>query len=251
VETVKSIVKAANILELFLDNENVIALQDIAKSTGLNKATVNRIVFTLVKCGLLKQQKKRGKYSLGVRFLDFSEFIRNEPKGGVGAVSYLVELSRLVNESVYLIIWHGTDVMYNRVSDNPQGLLEAIPHDWADKPLHSTCVGKIILASMSDDEFKKYLRSKSLKKNGIDIEQIKEYLSTVRREGIALEEHRPGVNSIAVSIKNDGEEIVGAILLTGPSAHLTHSMMMKSIPTLKNCALKISKELGYRALNYC
>jgi IclR family transcriptional regulator, KDG regulon repressor len=248
-EPVKSVVKAANILEIFLASKKVITLGEIAKSTNLNKSTVNRIVFTLVRCGFLKQQKKRGKYTLGVRFLDFSEFIKAGSKGGLGAVPYLVELSRLVNVSVYLIIWRNTDIMYDNVLDYFQGSGEVIPYDWTDKPLHSTCVGKIILASMSNEGFQKYLRSSSTGKSSGEVEQITESIQMVRRDGLAIEEHKPGISSIAMGIRNEADEITGAIFLTGSSTHLNHAMITKSIPTLKICALKLSKDLGYQAMS--
>jgi IclR family transcriptional regulator, KDG regulon repressor len=248
-ENIKSIIKAAHILELFLANREVMTLGEIARATGLNKTTVSRVVSTLVSCSFLKQQKRRGKYSLGVRFLDFSEFIKTGSKEGLDAISYLIELSRLVNLSIYLIIWHGTDVMYNNILDYFQGSTEVAPYDWKDKPLHSTCVGKIILASMNDEEFKKYIQNVSIETNGMGIEQIVNSVLTVRREGIAVETQNPGINSIAVGIRNQGDEIVGVIFLTGPSYHFNHALLTQSIPTLKNCALKISRNLGYRTIN--
>ena len=67
----KSLQKALDILELFLGDEGEISLSDLSKSSGLNKSTVNRIALTLVKRGYLKQENRRGKYSLGIKFLDF------------------------------------------------------------------------------------------------------------------------------------------------------------------------------------
>jgi IclR family transcriptional regulator, KDG regulon repressor len=244
-DTVKCIVKAANILELFLDNKDILSLGDIAKATGINKATVSRIVYSLVSCGLLKQQKKRGKYSLGVRFLDFSEFINKGPNRGIGGISYLVELSRLINESVYLVMWHGSDVMDDNLMDYYQGSLNVIPSDWVDKPLFDTCVGRIILSTLNDDVFKKYYKNFLSGKYDLNYEQMNAYINTVRRDGVAMEEGiRPGINGVAVSIKNIKEEIVGAIFMIGSAERLTRKAMMKSVPTLKNCAMKISGELG-------
>ena len=76
-KTLKSITKALKILELFLDNKDEMVLGDIARSSGLEKTTVCRIVSVLVMHGFLKQRKKRGKYSLGIRFLDLGGALRS------------------------------------------------------------------------------------------------------------------------------------------------------------------------------
>jgi DNA-binding IclR family transcriptional regulator len=247
----KSIVKALNILQLFLTDKDEIALCDIAKATGLNRTTANRIASTLVMNGFLKQRKRRGKYSLGVRFLDFSEVIKRRADHNGNIISHLVELSRLVNESIYLTIWYGSDVMLSRSFDYPPGSLKDIPDEWAIAPLHTTCLGKIMLASMSDEDVRKYFLSKSPVKNTpntiTDINRMQEQLILVRKDGIAFEDEEQmiGVRGIAAGIRNREGDTIGAIFLAGSSSHMTHAMLEKIKPSVKGWALKISTELGY------
>jgi DNA-binding IclR family transcriptional regulator len=44
----KSLVKALDVIELFLDSKDELALAEIARLSGMSKATVSRIVQTLV-----------------------------------------------------------------------------------------------------------------------------------------------------------------------------------------------------------
>jgi DNA-binding IclR family transcriptional regulator len=246
-ETIKSIVKAAKILELFLANKEIFALKDIAESTGLNKATVSRIVRTLVNCGFLKQQKRRGKYSLGVRFMDFSDLIRSGPRGGAGAITYLTELSQLVNGSVYFVIWNGSKITHysNLKQANYSEDTTRYNYDWTNLPLYNTSVGTLFLSSLSQAEFSRYLKKISDEQSTEQIGKIEQSIARIRGEGIAIEEDtRTGISSIAVGLKKNKKETIGAIYLTGSSSHLTRSIRLKILPTLKNCAGKISKEIS-------
>jgi hypothetical protein len=71
----------------------------------------------------------------------------------------IVELSRLVDESVNFTIWCGSDIRPGRFFGNSESL-DAIPADWDGAALHQTCVGKIILANMSNEDRKKCFRTK-------------------------------------------------------------------------------------------
>ena len=63
----KSLHKALDILETFLEvGSGEIRLSEIAKITGIHKATVNRIASVFVARGYLNQLERRGKYSIAV-----------------------------------------------------------------------------------------------------------------------------------------------------------------------------------------
>jgi IclR family transcriptional regulator, KDG regulon repressor len=248
----QSITKALNILGLFLSGKDELAPGEIAQLLGMKQANVSHIIATLVDRGFLKQRKKRGKYSLGVRFLDISGVMGKAGCNQDNSIGYLLELSRLVNGSVYLTVWYGSDILLSKAIDYYNDEFKINPDEWAHMPLHSTCVGKIILASMNEKDLKKYFSSKPLEKSTpntiVDIERMKEHLELVKREGIAFEdeESQLGVRGMAAGIKNDAKEIVGAIFVIHPSIQPTHDMIEKIILPMKTCALKISIELGYR-----
>ena len=118
--------------------------------------------------------------------------------------------------------------------------------------LHSTGMGKICLARMSNEDLKKYFSYKKMKKitpnTIVDIKLMKEQLRLVRREGVAyeLQENSPDANGVAAEIKNIEGETVGAISIIGHPNRLNQAMMNKLIPVLKSCASKISVELDDR-----
>lgn len=247
----KSLQKSIDILELFLDNEVEISLSDLSKLSGFNKSTVNRIASTLVKRGYLKQRDKRGKYSLGMKFLDFSGVIKNRIRVRDVAIPYLMNLSRLVNESVIMAIWDGREAVITETFHANQAL-KVVPDEGSTIPLHCTASGKIILANMADEELKRYYNNKSLERHTPNtitaLNDLKKHIIVVKQEGIAFddEEFAVGVRGVSAAIINAEGHVIGSAGVVGPSVRLTRDKMRESIPDVKSCALEISRGVGWK-----
>jgi IclR family acetate operon transcriptional repressor len=157
-----------------------------------------------------------------------------------------------VDESVNFTIWGGSDIRLGRFFGNSESL-DAIPADWDGAALHQTCVGKIILANMSNEDRKLYFRRISLPKNTgnmtVNINQIKKQISVVRRENLAFEEGErlPGVSGVAAGVRNSEGETIGAIFIIGPSNRLTPAVLERIAINILRGAVKISSELGFQA----
>ena len=63
--------RALDILEAILNHGDEVSLVDLANMTGLHISAVRRFTSTLTKRGYLYQKHKGGKYSLGVKLLQF------------------------------------------------------------------------------------------------------------------------------------------------------------------------------------
>lgn len=247
----KALKKAFNILDLFLGNRQEMSLAELTELSGFNKTTVYRIVSTLLMYGYLKQREKRGKYSLGMKFLDFSGLIKSRMEVRNVAIPYIIKLGELVNESVIMAIWDGRRAIITETF-NVNYPLRVVPDEGARIPLYSTALGKIILANMTEKELEKYFNSISLERytsNTItDLSDIKKYITIIKQEGVAFDydEDTIGVSSVAAELRNSDGDIMGSIGVIGPSVRLTRTKIRKITPNLKSCALEISRELGYR-----
>lgn len=248
----EAINKTLDVLELFPDYKTEMSLGDIVRASGLKKTTIYRIVSTLVKRGYLKQQKRRGKYSLGIRFHDLAGRINNSFDDRHGVIPYMIEINKILNESIHLSFWNGTNILFSRSPNFSNESSKKYPPEWLFLPLHCTAEGKLILSDMSEEDLKKYLSINTPEKNTpntiIDIDRLKEHLLSVKREGIAcdLGERNSEMYSIAAGIKDHDGENIGAIVVAGPTIRLTSDSLNIIKPTLKLCALKISEELGYK-----
>ncbi|MCX7911827.1 MAG: IclR family transcriptional regulator [Dehalococcoidales bacterium] len=245
--------KTFKILELFLDHGDELALEDMARLSGLSKPTVRRIARSLVECGYLRQPVRRGKYSLGWKFLDFSGRVKMYNSIIRLAAPHLMMLKEKVNESVCMAIWDGTNtaLCQSFLADHP---LRVVPDEGSRLSLHATSLGKAILAELPEHELNFYLGGKLERytPNTItDINDLKRHLILVRQEGVAFdeEEYYYGVRSVATTLKNGKGEIVGAIAILGPTVRLSRARLYECVPIIKNSALEISAELGYSRQN--
>jgi len=247
----KSLNKAIDVIECFISMDEFVQLSDIAKKSGLDKSTVNRIVTTWVKRGYLKQAEKRGKYSLGTKFLDFSGLIKRRSKIRDVALPYLIKLARLTKESIILSILDGQYAAYNEVipCEFP---LKIAPDEGTKVPLYCTGVGKIFLANMTEAEIDNYTsitKIESYTENTIiHPDYLKAHLNIIAKENVAFEadEFIIGVSNVAAGVKDVEGKCVAAIGVLGPSVRLTRQRMNEIVTPLKKCAADISRELGYK-----
>ena len=250
-KSMEAIQKTFAVLELFLSTKDEMSLSELSQLSGINKTTVSRITSTLVKLGYLSQREKRGKYSLGMRFLDFSGFIKTRIRIRDIAISYLNRLSRLLGESVILTIWDGKEAIIHE-SFHANHFLQVVPDEGTRIPLHSTAVGKIIMAGMTEEEFRAYFNGRTLERttpNTItDLDTIKQHTLIVQQEGVAseYEEYAAGVSGVAVGLRNNRGKTIGAVGVLGPSARLTPERIGEITPAVCNCAGEISRKLGYQ-----
>jgi IclR family transcriptional regulator, KDG regulon repressor len=253
-ENVKSLTKVLDILELFVKTKREMALSEISKSLGLNKATVKRIISTLVQRGYIYQKEKRGKYFLGTIYLNFSGVVKSKMQIRDIAVPHLVKLSNELNEAVILSLINGKNTMLTETFYDPvhfSHTLKAIPDESAEVLLHCTALGKIALASYSDEELQEYFNTHEIKQctsnTIVDINKMKIQLATIRQEGVAFddEEESQGVRGVAAGLVNGEGKLVGSIGVIAPSVRLTRAKMRKLAPIVKNCAFQISNRLGF------
>lgn len=245
----KSITKALDILEIILDTKEEMGVSELARKTGLNKATVSRIANYLCSRNYLVQSGKRGKYFLGSQFLSFTKVIKDRIKVRDIAMPYLAKLCKSVDESVVLVIWDGKKAI-NIDSVQSAQALRIIPTESGQIPLHCTGTGKIFLAQMTDSELETYFNENEMvayTTNTItNLNHLKTHLLTILEEGIAYddEEFKLGTRNVAAGIKDVEGKYIASIGVLGPSIRLTRTKMVEIAPEVKRCAMEISKSMG-------
>lgn len=157
----KSLKKALDLLQVLLTQEGELSLSDMAKAAGLNVSTVHQIVSYLRKRGYVVQDGRRGKYSLGYKFLEFSDvIIRNFSIGNL-ALPYMKELNKLTNEYVTLaVLYENTAAVISRVESNYD--LRVTGKTEREVPLYCTGMGKVLLAYRPEDDWDRYFSNVTL-----------------------------------------------------------------------------------------
>jgi IclR family transcriptional regulator, KDG regulon repressor len=246
---VKLLKKSISVMDLFLENNGELSLEDITRLSGMNKSTARRITLSLVNCGFLRQQRKRGKYTLGLRLLDYAQAVKKYNPMIDIAEPYLIEISQIIDETVSLAVWDGRICVICQ-SIHPNHPLKVISYEGSMAGLHYNSLGKAILAEIPLSDLDARIPKQLIRftHNTItDPNELKKHLASVRQEGVAIddEEGFVGIRGIGAALKNSDGTVVGAITVLGPSIRLTREKLGECIPIVKETARKISRALGY------
>ena len=249
----RSLNRALDILEVFLQvEESSIRLSELARLSGLHKATVNRIVSDFVKHGYLYQSKPRGKYHLGTKFLRFHQLILQKSELEQLAPPYLTKLAESVKDCVLLSVLDGEETIVTNAIDSDHVLKIAL-RVGVRIPLYCTGQGKAILSGMTEAELDHYLSKETLERHTdhtiTSPSELKSHLKIVAKEGVAYddEEQFMGIRNVAAGIRNADGKVFAAVGIIGPSVRMTKDKMREMAPQVKKCAAEISQALGYES----
>ncbi|WP_313693463.1 IclR family transcriptional regulator [Halorarum halobium] len=192
---------------------------ELATETGVAKSTVHDHLTTMVDAGYVI--KDDGEYRMGLKFLHHGghrrdnmslyEFARPELRE---LAAHTGELVNLVTEErgkgVYLDLKRGENAV------NLDSFLGKREH------LHSTAVGKVILAnrpeSFVDEVIERHGLPRETENTVGTREELLDRLDAVRDRGFALdrEERLKGLCCVAAPITDDDEYALGALSISGP-----------------------------------
>jgi IclR family KDG regulon transcriptional repressor len=247
--TSRTVNKAIDILEIFLQKDGEISLTEISKSSGLNTATAYRLVSTLAKKGYLTQYQKKGAYSLGLKMLDFNYAIRRNLKFIDFAYLSLSKVSKEHNVSTFLAVLDA-DMMLIVEEIGASGELRINSPIGKRLPLYCTACGKVLLAGLSEEERKGYYKRIALQPftatSITDIPRLEKELAAIKAEGAAYhkEEYRKGVWVAAAPIFNGSEKVIAAAAIIVPVSYLGFDSIHKFTTAIKGCTGEISQIIG-------
>ena len=119
-------------------------------------------------------------------------------------------------------------------------------------PLHSTGVGKAMLAHLPLIEVDKIITEQGLSPSTpntiVNKDLLVQELVAVKQRGFATdnEEGETGIRCIAVPVFRSEQLVVGAISVSGPAGRLLHDMDLKIAGSIREGAAKLSAKLGYQ-----
>lgn len=242
--------KVFGILEAFLEDGRELKLSDLAQRNDLNISTTYVIASALVKKGYLAQREKRGKYSLGLKFLQFADVISRNLSVRSVALPFMEKLRNDVDENVALMVRDGEVAVVIAGVETDHML--TIGGKWMSMaPLHAAAGGKVFAALMPPSEWARIrstLRLERVTPNTItDWGLLETELERVRRESVAIDDEETGigVRGVAAPIRGVGGELVATLDVVGVKLRMTDDRMDDIKRAVKARALEISEALGY------
>ena len=215
-----SVERALAILEMFEREKRPLSLKEIAEVCRIPASTCHSLVHTLLKRAYLYQSGRRKDLYPTRRLFDLgAAILANDPvlQRLLPAMQGLREATR---ETVILGKRQGDGVVYLEVLESPEVIrYSAKPGD--AKPLHSTCIGKALLSSLSPTSVAEVLaRNPPAKVTGNTITTIEGLLADLeagRANGcfVTQGENVPDVTAVAVPVWLNNE--LYALAIAGPA----------------------------------
>ena len=215
--------KIIAILRAMRENEHtsVTALSD---ELGIAKSTVHAHLNTLREYNFV--QKKGKEYHLGLRFLDYGIYARNQRLLFRAAREKVDELAAETGERVWCVTEENGSAIY-LYGASGNSAVQTYESTGQHNFLHHIAAGKAILAFLPEarrEELLETVELESFTSNTItDRDRLIEELETIRKTGIAYnyEESLEGLNAVATPIRCETDDVYGSISIGGPANRLT------------------------------
>lgn len=240
---IRPVANAFAVLEAIARIDRPFPLEEIVAVSGLPRTTAFRHLRTLVTLGYLSRRRDR-RYEIGPAVGLFLPSAVADHGLCALAEAELIELSRAFSATANLAVARGKRVQYLRVlhgKDAPPSRSEDGDSDY----LHSTALGKAVLASLGADERRKHLNAELPRltaRTTTDHRELDRRLSQARSTGYAIdrEENEVGWTCVAAAIVRDGIGPIGAVSVSLPAQRLTAKLEMRLADAVTASARRIA-----------
>lgn len=247
-EFVQSLDRGLAVLRAFDHDRSSLTLADAARATGLTRATVRRLLHTLVAIGYVSTDGKL--FELTPKVLDLGYAYVSSLHLSDIAQPYMENLSAQVHESVSAAVLDGTQVVYvARV--NTQRIMTISLSIGSRLPALWTSMGRAILSGLSDDELDDFLRDAPIDpptpRSLADRGALRAEILSIRNQGYALldQELEEGVRSVAAPLRDRSGRTLAAMNLSTHAGRVTlKELRGEMLPLLLETAAQINVQLA-------
>ncbi len=243
----QSLARGLVAIRSFDENHRRQTLSDVARRTGLTRATARRLLLTLHDLGYVQKDGREFSLSPAVLSLGYA-YLASLGAPGI-AQPYLEALSAGVHESSSMSVLDGTDIVY--VARVPTKRIFSIALGIGSRlPAFATSMGRVLLAGLDDDEAMSLIMASNRQRfTDHTITEPKKLLQEIglaREQGWYLldEELELGLRSVAAPILDASGAVVASVNVSTPKPRVSlNDIENEIIPSLLDASNKISMAL--------
>jgi IclR family transcriptional regulator, acetate operon repressor len=241
--------KVLKILEAIQGTPSGLSLKAICDRTGIHKSTAHRFLKHLEGERYLLRTDA-GTYLIGPRFGQLTSGVDHRATLQAVARPILWELWKSTQETVNLAILDHGSVLYVDVLESPHEF-RLSSRVGTRRPIHVTALGKALAAFLSEEEKNNIFSALTFQpltpKTIMNLVQLRQELSKVRRQGYAVddEETTLGARCVSAPILATSGEAVAAVSVSGPIARISTSQVSALAAAVMNATGSISAALGH------
>jgi IclR family pca regulon transcriptional regulator len=245
-QSLQSLERGIAVIQVFSRERPSLTLSEVARLTGITRATARRILLTLEEVGHVRSDGRL--FSLTPRVLTLGWAYLSSLNLWENAQPIMEELAQRTNESCSAATLDLPDVVY--VARVPTRRIMTISLGVGTRlPAHCTSMGRMLLADLPVDDLDAFLAETTLEAHTertiTDPDRLRRAIETVRANGWALmdQELELGLRSIAAPLRAGGRTIAALnVAVAAPRVSLDE-LRGTILPELLSAAERISAAL--------
>src|SRR4029077_15686140 len=229
--------RALNILENIAQRRDGLTNSEISRKLAIPKRSASYILRTLERRGYLRRDADTGRYKLGLKILSLGGDAQSNLDIADVALPFMRSLVERVHLTAHLAVLDQGEAVYIEKVEAP-GFFKV--NTWVGRRmyLHSTSVGKCLLAWLPKHEIETILKQQGLKKrtpkNITSISKLIADLEHVKQSGYAVddEENSLGARCLGAPIFDAMGNVTAAIGASGTLTQVDEANMPRMIEAL-------------------
>lgn len=226
---VKALDRAFDVMDLLARSQGL-TLSAIAAEMEMPPSTVHRLLMALAARGVIESDPVTQSWYIGpTAFRHGSAFMR---RSGLIDRSWplLRRLMEMTGETANLGIANGDAVLFIGQVETHETIRAFFPPG-TRSPMHSSGIGKALLAHAKPDALKRFLREIELQRftprTLTDPADLQQDLALTRQRGYSIddEERAPGMRCIAAAVFDHMGDAVAGLSVSGPSHRMTDARL--------------------------
>jgi IclR family transcriptional regulator, KDG regulon repressor len=246
----ESVVRAFNIIEYLAETPGWVGPRMLARDLDLDPATALRFLNSLKDLGYVRRDPQKARYQLTLKFAWLGAKLLDKLTLRAVALPFLETLSSATNETTHLAVLDNLQIVYIAKLDTHQPI-QMRSRIGNRGYLHSTALGRAILAHLPPDERSALLplieRPALTEHTLTELNALTEALRLVRECGYAIdnEENEIGIRCIAAPVFDHLGGVIGAVSLSGWTLTMTEERVERLAADLLKTCEDISREMGF------
>lgn len=247
---IKSVVKAARIINMLADAGQPLSLAAMSANLGISKSTLHGIISTLVDVKFMAQDQQTGRYRLGTRLFEIGSAISSQWNVRKIAYPIIQQIVAEIGETVHMAVLDDYEVLYINKQESTSSI-RIVTDVGVKLPAHCTGLGKALLSGLSRLELQFMVKNKGLSKHTestiTNFDDLWKEMKLIKSRGYAMDEQEfvEGLRCVAVPIFNHSGEIAAALSISGPVSRMRDEKIERGMECLLKAAAEISERMGY------
>jgi IclR family transcriptional regulator, pca regulon regulatory protein len=254
---VQSLERGLAVIRAFDTEHREMTLSEVARETGLTRATARRFLLTLERLGYVAAHN--GRFSLRPRVLELGFSYLSTLSLTDVASPHMERYVARVNESSSISVLDDLDIVYV-VRVPTRRIMSIVIAVGTRLPAWVTSMGRVLLAGLPEERLEEHLsrvQPEALTSKTVrSIDDLRAEIERVREQGWALvdQELEMGLRSAAVPIREPNGTVGAALNVSVHAGRTTAAELRRNfLPGLRECAAAIEADLraagtGARAL---